>query len=140
VGPFSPEVTKSRDQKMSCPALLFFPILPPPRTFFPYFFSPYFFPVYFSPVLFSLYFSRIIFPYFFSYFFGVFFSLNFIPIFVFFVLFFPYFFSPVFFSPYYFRVLFQKSRLLKSNVRYGKKVRGKKIWEKSTGGRKYGKK
>ena len=47
VRPFSQEVTKSRDRKRSCPALLFFP-----RTFFPRIFPPYFF-------------SRIFFPYFF---------------------------------------------------------------------------
>ena len=39
VGPFSPEVTMSRDRNRPCPALLFFPVL-----FFPILFSPYFFP------------------------------------------------------------------------------------------------
>ena len=42
VRPFSQEVTKSRDRKRSCPALLFFP-----RTFFPRIIPPYFFPVFF---------------------------------------------------------------------------------------------
>jgi hypothetical protein len=37
-GTFSPEVTKSRDRKIPCPVLLFFPVL-----FFPVFFSRTFF-------------------------------------------------------------------------------------------------
>ena len=78
VGPFSPEVTMSRDRNRPCPALLFFPVL-----FFPILFSPYFFPrtfflpyfflsssstkcptffPYFSPRIFFLYFFPVIFP------------------------------------------------------------------------------
>ena len=70
VGPFSPEVTKSRDRKRPCPALpfsrtffsvLFSSIFPrtPHRIFFPYFFL-YSFPRIFSPVLFSRTFSEML--------------------------------------------------------------------------------
>ena len=58
VGPFSPEVTKSRDRKRPCPALLFFPYIFF-CTFFPYFFSRTFFLVLFSPVIFSRTFSKV---------------------------------------------------------------------------------
>jgi hypothetical protein len=94
VGPFSPEVTKSRDRKRPCPALLF-----SPHTFFPYFFVrtfcfPYFFFKFF-PVLIPP-------PYFFS---CIFFYRNFFP-----VLFFStYFFSRIFFTVLFFPVLFSRT-------------------------------
>ena len=94
VGPFSPEMTKSRDRKRSCPALLFFRIFFPyllsrtffhvifslyffPRIFFrtffrviffPYFLYPYFFHVLFIPVLYFLFFSVLFFVFFPSFF------------------------------------------------------------------------
>ena len=100
VGPFSPEVTKSRDQKRSCPALLFVSHTSP-RTFFPYYFSRTFFPYFFLPYYFPGFFSRIIFPYYF----GVFFSLNFFPIFFFYRT----FFSVLFFTRIFLTVLFSRT-------------------------------
>ena len=64
VGPFSPEMTKSRDRKRSCPALLFFRIFFPyffSRTFFTYFFPCTFFPVFFFVLFFASFFFRILF-------------------------------------------------------------------------------
>ena len=101
VGHFSPEVTKSRDRKRPCPALLFSPYFFCPyfffRTFcFPYFFSPYFFP-YFFHVFPTVVFPRTSPPYIFP----VFISRTF-----FYVLFFPYFFNVLFFSYFFPRTFF----------------------------------
>ena len=71
VGPFSPEVSKSRDRKRPCPVLPFSRTSPPPVLFSRIFFflvlpppPPYFFPVFFfiffSPVLFSHTFSEML--------------------------------------------------------------------------------
>ena len=100
VGPFSPEVTKSRDQKRPCPALLLFPV------FFPEFFSRNFSLLIFPYLFFSFFFPRIYFSCnFFQYFFL---SYYFFP-YYFPVLFFPYFFLPYFFLPYFFSVLFSRT-------------------------------
>ena len=53
VGPFSPELTNSRDRKRPYPALLFVFVL-----FFPYFFYCTLFPVFFSCTILSYFFSR----------------------------------------------------------------------------------
>ena len=91
VGPFSPEMTKSRDRKRSCPALLFFRIFFPvlfftdffhvffslyffPRIFFRTFFRVIFFPYSFYPYFFHVLFIPVLFGVFFQYYFSVFFS------------------------------------------------------------------
>jgi hypothetical protein len=58
VGPFSPEVSKSRDRKRPCPALPFSRISP--RTIFPYIFFLVLPPLFFSTVLFSRTFSEML--------------------------------------------------------------------------------
>jgi hypothetical protein len=93
VGPFSSEVTKSRERKRPCPALLFSPYF-----LFLVLFPPYFFPVLF----FSYYFHVFFFP-----FFPPFFITYYFPVLFFFVLF-HVFCSRIFFSrtilfPYFFK-------------------------------------
>ena len=68
VGPFSPEVTKSRNRphffSRTFPPVLFVSRFFFTVLFFPYFFSPYYFPLFF-PYFFPVFFPRTFFPYFF---------------------------------------------------------------------------
>ena len=89
VGPFSPEVTNSRDRKRPCPAFLysrtFFSVLFVSRTFFLVLFSVVFSPYFLFWVLFFSYFFFVLFP-------VLFFSELFSPV-LFFRTIFPYFFK-----------------------------------------------